>query len=79
MRVSASDLQKCVGAYGVSEPHVEIVLRGEKLFVVIADQQDELRPQPDRQVFISPIARSSSGLTATTAGESSGWNCRIKQ
>jgi tetratricopeptide (TPR) repeat protein len=53
VHVSATDLQKCVGAYGVSEPVVEIVLRGEKLLAVIADQQDELRPQPDGRFYFA--------------------------
>ena len=42
VELSAGDLQKCVGAYGLSLPAMQIVRRGGKLFAIAADQENEL-------------------------------------
>jgi hypothetical protein len=41
-KVSANDLQKCVGTYGVSMPTLEIVRRGGTLIAVLDDEENEL-------------------------------------
>jgi predicted alpha/beta superfamily hydrolase len=42
VKLSAGDLQECVGAYGSSAPAIQIVRRGGKLFAITGDQEDEL-------------------------------------
>ena len=49
--VSAGDLQKCVGAYGISAPALEIVRRGSKLFAVIDDRENELAALSDTRFY----------------------------
>ena len=51
--VSASDLQKCVGAYGYSVPAVEIARRGDKLFATIKGREDELVPMSATRFYFT--------------------------
>ena len=51
--VSTSDLQKCVGTYGIAGPAVEIVRRGAKLIAVIADQEDELTALSETRFYFT--------------------------
>ena len=49
--LSAGDLQKCVGSYGLSVPAIQIVRRGAKLFAITADQEDELTALSDTRFY----------------------------
>ncbi|HEY6455621.1 MAG TPA: alpha/beta hydrolase-fold protein [Steroidobacteraceae bacterium] len=51
VELSAGDLQKCVGAYGLSAPAMQIARRGGKLFAIIADQEDELTALSDTRFY----------------------------
>jgi predicted alpha/beta superfamily hydrolase len=51
--VPAGELQKCVGAYGLTVPVVQILRRGAKLFAVIADQENELTAESDTQFYFT--------------------------
>jgi predicted alpha/beta superfamily hydrolase len=53
VQVSAADLQKCVGAYGTSQPVMEIVRRGGTLFAVTADHEDELTALSDTRFYFT--------------------------
>ncbi|MGC1459638.1 MAG: alpha/beta hydrolase-fold protein [Steroidobacteraceae bacterium] len=53
VRVSTSDLQKCVGTYGNAGPAVEIVRRGRKLFAVIADHEEELTALSETRFYFT--------------------------
>jgi hypothetical protein len=51
VELSAGDLQKCVGAYGLSAPAIQIMRRGGKLFAITADQEDELTALSDSRFY----------------------------
>ncbi len=51
--VPGSELQKCVGSYGLSVPAVEIVRRGGKLFAIIADRENELTALSDTRFYFT--------------------------
>ncbi len=51
VQLSAGDLQKCVGSYGLSAPAIQIVRRGARLFAISADQEDELTALSDTRFY----------------------------